>query len=109
MNRSIDYRTDFYSLGVTFYQLLSDRLPFETTYASTGSAALDLAALMKASQALAGEIVLDKLLVLALNFYPTTSKLLLVNIGLFSNVTIDTAAVLPLPSGSKDKMPLDRS
>ncbi|PSB43844.1 protein kinase domain-containing protein [Chamaesiphon polymorphus] len=151
MNRSIDYRTDFYSLGVTFYRLLCTRLPFETTdplelvhahlarqpippheidpaipmllsdlvmklmaknpedrhqttneiradlqacleqleertespiekvnelepastvstsyFASTtsttGSAALDLAALMKASQALAGEIVLDKLL-----------------------------------------------
>lgn len=31
MNRGIDYRTDFYSLGVTFYQLLADRLPFATT------------------------------------------------------------------------------
>jgi two-component system, sporulation sensor kinase A len=31
MNRSIDYRTDYYSLGVTFYQLLCDRLPFTTT------------------------------------------------------------------------------
>jgi two-component system, sporulation sensor kinase A len=31
MNRSIDYRTDFYSLGATFYQLLCDRLPFTTT------------------------------------------------------------------------------
>ncbi|GAB4188930.1 MAG: AAA family ATPase [Coleofasciculaceae cyanobacterium] len=30
MNRVIDYRTDFYSLGVTFYELLARKLPFET-------------------------------------------------------------------------------
>jgi PAS domain S-box-containing protein len=28
MNRLVDYRTDFYSLGVTFYQMLTGALPF---------------------------------------------------------------------------------
>ncbi|WP_086762564.1 ATP-binding sensor histidine kinase [Nostoc sp. 106C] len=30
MNRGIDYRSDFYSLGVTFFELLTGQLPFKT-------------------------------------------------------------------------------
>ncbi|MGD1716967.1 trifunctional serine/threonine-protein kinase/ATP-binding protein/sensor histidine kinase [Dapis sp. BLCC M172] len=30
MNRGIDYRSDFYSLGVTFFEMLNGVLPFET-------------------------------------------------------------------------------
>jgi predicted ATPase/serine phosphatase RsbU (regulator of sigma subunit) len=31
MNRAIDYRSDFYSLGVTFYEMLTGQLPYSST------------------------------------------------------------------------------
>src|SRR5262249_15240497 len=30
MNRTVDYRTDFYSLGITFFEMLTGKTPFKS-------------------------------------------------------------------------------
>jgi serine/threonine protein kinase len=37
MNRSIDFRSDLYALGVTFYQMLTGPLPFTASYVKSAS------------------------------------------------------------------------
>ena len=107
MNRAMDYRSDFYSLGVTFYQMLTGRLPFTAdnalalVYAHMARQPIPPAELNPAIPAVLSDIVLRLMAKNAEDRYQSASGLQ-ADLERCWREWQAAAVILPFPLGQQD-------
>ena len=107
MNRSIDSRSDLYSLGVSFYQLLTGRLPFEATdaigwvYSHVARKPPPPAAIRPSVPGVLSDIVLKLLAKVPDERYQSASGLVY-DLERCLRAARDTGRIAPFPLGERD-------